>query len=179
MTHFQLTFVACGLCAATQYQAMLSIAGDASGAMPGDEIMTCQQLAAEAATTAAALSAGAMVSSPDPTGLSSRAYSQSEMALQREMWNRAQTEDKPLMDQAGTQANAAIGKAMPMQSNTRIQRLIQFVRQETATENPGRSTGWRREVVGLAHQFGELCCLSETRADSFIQRIASSRKRAT
>ena len=161
MTHFQKILVASGLCAAAQLQVMPSTAGE-PGDMPGDEAMTCPQIAAElapyaqqmapdfnaladteqqlmqrskareaeAAASAAAASAGAMASSLDPTGLSGKAYGQSEMALQREMWNRALAEDRPLMDQANKQTNAAIGKAMPMQSNARIQRLMQLVKQK-------------------------------------------------
>lgn len=160
MTHFQMILAASGLCAAAQFQAMPSAAGDLPGAMPGDAAMTCQQIAAElapyaqqmapdfkplaqteeqlmqrsqaraaeAAATAAAVSAGAVAASLDPTGLSSKAYGQAEMALQQQMWNRALAEDKPLTDQANQQMNAAVGKAMPMQSNARIQRLMQLVR---------------------------------------------------
>jgi len=161
MTHFQTILVASGLCAAAQLQVMPSIAGE-PGAKPGDEAMTCQQIAAElapyaqqmapdinaladtekqllqrskareaeAAATAAVVSAGAAATSLDPTGLSGKAYGQAEMALQRNMWNRALAEDKPLMDQASRQTNAVVGKAMPMQSNARIQRLMQLVKQK-------------------------------------------------
>lgn len=72
--------------------------------------------------------AGAATASLDPTGLSGKAYGQPEMALQRNMWNRALAGDKPLMDQASKQMNAAIGKATPMQSNPRIQRLVQLMK---------------------------------------------------
>lgn len=161
MTHLQTIRVASGLYAAAQLQMMPAIAGE-PGAMPGDETMTCPQIAAElapyaqqmapdvnaladtekqllrrskareteAAATAAAVSAGAMGSSLDPTGLSSKAYGQAEAALQQQMWNRALAEDKPLMDQASKQTNAVVGKAMPMQSNARIQRLMQLVKQK-------------------------------------------------
>lgn len=161
MTRFQKILMASGLCVAAQLQVLPSIAGE-PGAMPGDEAMTCQQIAAElapyaqqmapdveslaqtekqllqrnqartaeAATTAAAVSAGAMASSLDPTGLSSKAYGQAEAALQQKMWNRALADDKPLMDQASRQTNAVIGKAMPMQSNARIQRLMQLAQQK-------------------------------------------------
>lgn len=147
---------------AAQFQVMPSIAAGPPGAMPGDEAMTCQRIAAElapyaqqmahdvnslaqteqqilqrsqarsanAAATAAAVSAGAAASSLDPTGLSSKAYGQAEAALQQQMWNRALAEDKPLMDQVGKQTNTVVAKAMPMQSNPRIQRLMQLAQQK-------------------------------------------------
>jgi hypothetical protein len=89
-----------------------------------------QARSAGAAATAAAVSAGAAASSLDPTGLSSRAYGQAEASLQRQMWNRALAEDKPLTDQAKRQADAAVAKAAPMQSNPRLQRLMQLAKEK-------------------------------------------------
>ena len=162
MNRIQTFLVAGAICAAAQLRVMPSVAAGSPGTMPGDETMTCQQIAAElapyaqqmapdvnslaqteqqllqrsqarsaeAAATAAAVSAGATVSSLDPTGLSSKAYGQAEVALQRQMWNRALAEDKPLMDQSRQQTNAVVAKAMPMQSNPRIQRLMQLAQQK-------------------------------------------------
>ncbi len=85
---------------------------------------------AESASQAAAVSAGALATSADPTGMSSKAYGQAEVAMQRQAWNRALAEDKPLMDQARTQTNEAIAQAMPMQANPRIQRLMQLAQRK-------------------------------------------------
>ncbi|MGE5320168.1 MAG: hypothetical protein ACM3KD_08305 [Hyphomicrobiaceae bacterium] len=160
MTRSRASLLAC--CAAALFQPTTSIAADTSGAMPGDEAMTCQQIAAElapyarqmapdinalaqteqqiiqrsqartteAAPTSTAVSAGAIASSLDPTGLSSKAYGQAEVALQQQMWNRATAEDKPLMDQANRQTNALAGKAMAMQSDARMQRLMALAKQK-------------------------------------------------
>ena len=84
----------------------------------------------EYAPAVAAVSAAAVASSADPTGISSKAVGQAEMAMQEQAWNRALAEDKPLADRARQQTNAAIAQAMPMQSNPRIQRLMQLAMQK-------------------------------------------------
>jgi hypothetical protein len=161
MTAVRTTVLAAGICVVTGWS-LLGIAGDPPGAMPGDEAMTCAQIAAElapyakqvagafgplfetqkqilaraqahtaeGAVGAAAATAGAMASSADPTGLSSKAYGQAEVAMQRAQWEHAMAQDKPLFDQANRQTNQAVAQTAPMQSNTRIQRLMQLAQQK-------------------------------------------------
>ena len=50
--------------------------------------------------------------------------------MQKEAYNRALAEDKPLADQANRKANEAIAQTMPMQSNPRIRRLMQLAKQK-------------------------------------------------
>ena len=148
MSAVRMTVVSAAMCAATLWS-LPGIAADApSGAMPGDETMTCEQIAAElapyakqmaaafnpllqtqkevlargrareaeAVPEAAAVTAGALASSADRTGIASKLYGQAEAAMQREQWNRALAEDKPLFDQANRQANQAVAEAAPLQS---------------------------------------------------------------
>jgi hypothetical protein len=137
-------------------------ADDVAGARPGDDAMTCQQIAAELAPyaqqmaaaftpfvdtekqvlargqarveeytpAAAAMAGAATASTADPTGLSSKAVGQAEVAMQREAWNRSLAEDKPLADQANQQLNQAVAQATPLQSNARIQRLMELAQQK-------------------------------------------------
>lgn len=78
----------------------------------------------------AAMTAAAIAASADPTGISSKAVGQAEVAMQREVWNRTMAEDEPLADQTNRQASQAIAQAMPMQSDPRIQRLMQLAKQK-------------------------------------------------
>jgi hypothetical protein len=139
-----------------------AIADGAPGSMPGDDAMTCEQIAAELAPYAqqmagaftqlaqtdqqllarnqeriaqnapvvAGVSAAATATTADPTGISSKIYGQTEAAMQQEAWNRALAEDKPLMEQARQQTSQAVAQAAPMQSNARVQRLMELVQQK-------------------------------------------------
>lgn len=141
----------------------LSIAAaQAPGAMPGDEAMTCAQIAAElgpymqrmtpgvtdlAATgqevihrgnkrvaeerpAAVGLTAAALGSMADPTGLSGKAAGQAEAAHQAEVWQRAETEDKPLNDKYRAQAGAVAAQGQQLQSDARVQRLMKLAEEK-------------------------------------------------
>jgi len=135
---------------------------DDNGVRPGDDAMTCQQIAtelapymnqmvgpvtalvntqqqlvargeqrlAEAAPAVAALSAAATASSLDPTGLSGQAVNAAEQETQKQVWNSTLAEDKPLMDQAARQTDEVVAKAAPLQSDARLQRLMQMAQEK-------------------------------------------------
>ncbi len=84
----------------------------------------------EYAPAAEGMTAAATASTADPTGLSSKAVGQAENEMQKQAWNKSLAEDKPLMDQAARQTNEAVTEAAPMQSNARIQRLMQLAQQK-------------------------------------------------
>jgi hypothetical protein len=155
------TMVGAAISAAALWS-VAAIAADEPGAMPGDESMTCEQIAAELAPyakqmagvfeplaqtqkevvaraqahvaeampEAMAATAGALATSADKTGMASKVYGQAEAAMQAAQWNRALAEDKPLFDKANRQMNAAVAQAAPLQSNPRIQRLMQLAQQK-------------------------------------------------
>jgi hypothetical protein len=88
------------------------------------------QRMAERAPVAAGLSAAALAASQDPTGISQKAVSHAAMAYQEQTWRHDVAEDKPLSDQAMQQANQLVAQATPMQSNARLQQLMQLVQQK-------------------------------------------------
>lgn len=132
------------------------------GAKPGDDALTCMQIAmelqpymaramatmgplaqtsqevvargqqrvAEATPGAVALTMAATASHADPTGIASRAVGQAETAYQASVWQRSMVEDKPLRDTFNAQAQAAVGDAQKMQSEARMQRLMQLVQEK-------------------------------------------------
>ncbi len=134
-------------------------AADAPGTMPGDEAMTCQQIAAELTPymqqmmpgvmalaktaqdvrergeqrvaeevpAATALTAAATASHADPTGMAANAVGQAEAVRQHDAWQRSMIEDKPLRDQYSAQAGQVVAQGQQMQSNVRLQRLMQLV----------------------------------------------------
>jgi hypothetical protein len=153
--------VIAAVCTAAAWS-LQAVAEDIPGARPGDEAMTCAQIAAElapyaqqmtgtmsplaqtqqelmqrmnqrqaeATTAAAALTAGATASTADPTGLASKNFGQAEAAIQKQMWDRAAAEDKPLQDQYNQQVGAVAAQGQQLQQNARIQRLMQLVQQK-------------------------------------------------
>jgi hypothetical protein len=146
------------LCAAVLPPAM----ADEPGAHPGDDAMTCAQIAAELAPymaqvrapaealnqtnteivargkrrvaedtpAAVGLTAAATAATVDPTGVSSRAVGQAEVAHQREVWARSQAEDKPLAEKQAAQANALMAVGQQMQNDPRLNRLMQLAQQK-------------------------------------------------
>lgn len=147
--------------------AMLWVYGAAAddappGAKPGDEAMTCQQIAAEFAPYAQkmmpsvtalsdtgmeiiargnqriaeetpatlALTIAATLSSADPTGISSAVVSRAEILHQQEVWQRALAEDKPLSDKQQAQTEEVMTQAQQLQSDVRLQRLMQLVQEK-------------------------------------------------
>jgi hypothetical protein len=137
-----------------------AVAADPPGAMPGDDAMTCQQIAmelqpymqqmrpsfealaatgtdlkdrgnkrmAEQTPAMAAFLAAMAASHADPTGTAGRAVGQAEGAYTRSQFERALAEDKPLADKYNAQANQAVTQSQQLQSNERLQRLLQLVR---------------------------------------------------
>lgn len=135
-------------------------AADPPGAMPGDDAMTCQQIAmelqpymqqmrpnfkalaatgtelkdrgnkrmAEQTPAMAAFLAAMAASHADPTGTAGRAVSRAEGAYTTSQFERALAEDKPLADKYNAQANQAVTQSQQLQSNERLQRLLQLVR---------------------------------------------------
>jgi hypothetical protein len=161
MTGIRMSKWAAAACAAALWNSPV-MADGVPGAMPGDEAMTCQQIAAELAPYAqqmmpaaaalnqtqgellahsqrrmseampevAGLTAAATAAHADPTGLASRGVVAAEQSLQQREWNRALAEDKPLHDQMTAQTNAVVAQGMSIQSNPRVQRLMQLAQQK-------------------------------------------------
>lgn len=151
-----------GALAACAIAAMLSTSpatADVPGAMPGDDAMTCEQIAvelkpyvqqilpaamaagqaaqeakqrgeqrvAEEMPAALALTMAATAASADPTGIAGRAVGQAEIIHQQEVWNRSLAEDKPLYDKLNARTGELVAQGRQMQSNARLQRLMQLV----------------------------------------------------
>lgn len=142
--------------------AVTASAADVPGAMPGDDAMTCPQIAAElspymqqmmpsamglgrtaqavtkrgeqhvAEETPAvvALTAAATAAHADPTGVASRAVGQAEAAHQQEVWQRSMVQDKPLADKLEAQSRQVLTQGQQLQSNARLQRLMQLVQEK-------------------------------------------------
>jgi putative aminopeptidase FrvX len=140
----------------------LAAGAEAPGARPGDDSMTCQQIAAElmpymqqiapSATAVAqtaeevrergkqraaeempaavALTMAATAASADPTGAASRAVGQAEVLHQQQVWQRATAEDKPLSDKLNAQTSQLAAQGQQLQSNARLQRLMQLVQEK-------------------------------------------------
>jgi hypothetical protein len=76
---------------------------------------------------ATALAAAATASHADPTGIAGRAVGQAELIHQREAWQRSMVEDQPLRDKYRTQTGQLVAQGQQMQSDPRLQRLMQLV----------------------------------------------------
>lgn len=156
---------AAGLIAA-MFWAQQGTAADTPGAMPGDDAMTCAQIAAElmpymqqmmpaaVATAAAAndvkeraeqrmaeampgaiaLTMAATAAHADPSGIASRGVGQTEMNYQQQVWNRSLAEDKPLGDKLAAQSGQLAAQGQQLQSNVRLQRLMQLVQQKNCDQ---------------------------------------------
>jgi hypothetical protein len=137
-------------------------AAEPPGALPGDDAMTCQQIAAELAPYmqqvlpgvtamantgqelqgvaarqvaeampgAAALTMAATASHADPTGIAGRAVGQAEMNYQQQVWDRSLAESKPLGNKFAAQSGEVMAQGQELQSNARVQRLMQLVQQK-------------------------------------------------
>lgn len=75
-------------------------------------------------------SAAARAAAMDPTGLSSKLLGQAQVRRQEERWKRAQAEDKPLNDQYKAQTEQVAKQGMQMQSDARLQRLLQLAQEK-------------------------------------------------
>jgi hypothetical protein len=83
----------------------------------------------EAAPEAAAESAAAQATMLDPTGLASKLLGQAQVQRQKERWQRAEAEDKPLNDKYKAQAEQVAKQGQQMQSDARLQRLMQLAQE--------------------------------------------------
>ena len=79
------------------------------------------------------MTAAATAASADPTGVSQKAVNAAMAAHQQEVWNRALAEDKPLADRQKAQTSALMAQARQMQSNARLQRLMQLAQEKGCT----------------------------------------------
>lgn len=84
----------------------------------------------QAAAESAAETAEARATMLDPTGLSSKLLGQAQVARQKERWKRAEAEDKPLNEKYKTQTEQAVKQGQQMQSDARLQRLMQLAQEK-------------------------------------------------
>jgi hypothetical protein len=89
-----------------------------------------QRRTAEAMPEVVGLTAAATASHLDPTGSASKGVAAAEQGLQQREWNRALAEDKPLHDQMNAQTNAVVAQGTAIESNPRVQRLMQLAEQK-------------------------------------------------
>jgi electron transfer flavoprotein alpha subunit len=154
--------ISASIACATILWSPAGICADAPGSKPGDENMTCEQIAAElqpymqemlpsvmamgqtaqeaktrgeervakAAPEAAAESAEASATLLDPTGMSSKILGQAQAKRQKERWKQAEAEDKPLNEKYKTQSEQVLKEGQQLQSNERIQRLMQLAQEK-------------------------------------------------
>ncbi len=108
------------------YAQQMTPAATALGQTGQELIARGERRVAEATPALVALTAAATAAAADPTGLSTKPLIAAHEAMQRREWNRAIAEDKPLVDQMNAQTNAVVEQAAPLQSNPRIQRLMQL-----------------------------------------------------
>jgi hypothetical protein len=84
----------------------------------------------EAATESAAETAAARATMLDPTGLASKMLGQEQVQRQKERWKRAEAEDRPLNEKYKAQTEEVAKQGMQMQSDTRLQRLMQLAQEK-------------------------------------------------
>ena len=85
------------------------------------------KMAAPEATAEAAAASATML---DPTGLSSKLFGQAQAQRQKERWQRAEAEDKPLNEKYKAQAEQVVKGGQQMQSDARLQRLMQLAQEK-------------------------------------------------
>ncbi|MGE5241684.1 MAG: hypothetical protein ACM3NI_08560 [Bacteroidota bacterium] len=84
----------------------------------------------EATAESAAETAAARATMLDPTGFSSKPLRQAQAQSQKERWKRAEAEDKPLNDKYKAQTEQVAKQGQQMQSDARLQRLMQLAQQK-------------------------------------------------
>jgi hypothetical protein len=163
--------MAAGCAFVTVLWALPLAAADVPGAKPGDETMTCEQIAAELGPymerikpsamaagqtaqevedrgkqhvleelpAAIALTAAATASLADKTGTASKAVGQAEAIHAQEAWQRVMVQDKPLRDKYAGQIGDLAAQAQQMQSDPRLQRLLQLATEKHCDEDKGDS----------------------------------------
>ena len=89
-----------------------------------------EQRVAEEMPAAVAITMAATAASADPTGIASRAVGQAATIHQQEVWNRSLAEDKPIYDKLSARTGELVAQGQQMQSNARLQRLMQLVREK-------------------------------------------------
>ncbi len=124
--------MSCGQIAAELMPCMKQMTGStaALGQTTGEVVERGKQHVAEETPKVTALTAAATAAMADPTGISSRAAGRAEVAGQQEAWQRTLAKDKPLNDTMQAQANTVVGQAQHMQSDARLQRLMELAQQK-------------------------------------------------
>jgi hypothetical protein len=84
----------------------------------------------KATPEAAAETAAAQATMADPTGMASKILGQQQVQRQKERWKRAEAEDKPLNDKYQAQTEQVAKEGMRMQSDARLQRLMQLAQEK-------------------------------------------------
>ena len=102
----------------------------AAGATAKEVKQRGEQRVAENVPAAVAITAAATASHADPTGAAGRAVGQAEIAMQQQTWQRSMVEDKPLRDKYAAQTGQLAAQGQQMQSNARLQRLMQLVQEK-------------------------------------------------
>jgi hypothetical protein len=147
---------------AVTFWSTVVIGADTPGARPGDENLSCVQIATElqpymqkmmpsitamgqatqevqqrskermgeAATISAEETAEARASTMDPTGMASKIVGQQQAQRQKERWQQAEKQDKPIHDKYKSQVEQVAKEAQSMQSDTRLQRLMQLAQEK-------------------------------------------------
>jgi hypothetical protein len=93
-----------------------------------------RQLAAEM-PTAIGMTAAATASAADPSGLSGKALGQAEMIHQREVWERSMAETGPLAEKMRAQTDQLVAQSQQLQSNARLERLLQLAAEKHCDGN--------------------------------------------
>ncbi len=106
-------------------------AGQAAKAM----IERGQQRVAAETPAVLGFAVAATAAQADPTGIASRALGQAEFAHQEEVARRALVEDKPLYDKLSAQTGAVVAQGQQLQSDARLQRLMQLVQDKHCDRN--------------------------------------------
>ncbi len=106
--------------------------GDATQLADTDQqiVQRGQQRVSAAVPLVAAESAAATAASLDPTGMASKAQRASGEATQERIWKQTEAEDKPLTEKAKEQTQRVVEKGTAMQSNARLQRLMQLAQEK-------------------------------------------------
>ena len=84
----------------------------------------------EAATESAKETAEARATAADPTGMASKIVGQQQAQRQKERWQRAEAEEKPLNDKYKAQVEQVAKQGQQLQSDARLQRLMQLAQEK-------------------------------------------------
>jgi hypothetical protein len=84
----------------------------------------------QAAAESAAETAEARATMLDPTGLTGKIVAEQQRKRQEALRKRVEAEDKPLFDKGQAQAQQVVKQAQPLQSDARLQRLMQLAQEK-------------------------------------------------